>query len=99
MADIKRWRRGGLEFRVYTHEKLGLYIRRVNVPSYFTATQAYLANNNDGSIRWTTKQALEKRKKLGHPARRKPRRVMIDSMFSLEEMELASSIMEELSDG
>lgn len=91
-ADIKRWR-GCFSFKVHVDDRLGLYIET-------GVFWSYSAGIGDGAPVWVEKKTIERRKKLGHPAtKRKARQRMPEGNFSLEEMELASSIMEELSDG
>lgn len=45
---------------------------------------------------WIKPCSFKKREKLGLPKPKRKRKILPDAMFSLDEMELASSIMEEL---
>lgn len=91
-ADIKRWR-PYYGFRIReTYGSLGIIVR-----FNYQGNWAYSVDVRGQPI-FVSKKTIDRRKKLGRPpATRKARSILPDSMFSLDEMDLACSIMEELS--
>lgn len=85
--DITKWKEWD-QITVYKpHPKLGIIVYAPEGDCY-----AYSAYNN-GLAHWVTKETLEKRKKLGPPAKRKRKHLMQESMFSLDEMAVAEDII------
>lgn len=92
-ADIKRWR-PYYGFRIReTFGPLGIVVRFNHRER---GNWAYSVDARGQPI-FVGEKTIDRRKKLGHPKKRKARSILPDTMFSLDEMDLACSIMEELS--
>lgn len=86
--DIKNWRGTWDNIKVFKpDEVLGI---TVSIGFY----HAYAANEN-GLPKWVSGRTLAKRRKLGFPKKRKmkPKQMLQDGPFSLDEMAIAEAII------
>ena len=100
-ALFKKWRGSHCEeYVLKKHKTFGYYILDTSDDFYNGYPYAWQINLRDMNVVWITKRTMDKHFKRGTPppTRKKPNRRKMKEigMFSMEEMEEAYKVMEEL---